>query len=66
MAVAAAVVAAVFAVLWLGMTLTAEPESLLIAVIKIVVPRAAKLSRKKVAVATPRTTPDPKGKWKSL
>lgn len=36
LAVTAAVVAAVFAVLWLGMTLTAEPESLLIAVVKIV------------------------------
>lgn len=36
LAVTAAVVSSVFAVLWLGMTLTAEPESLLIAVIKIV------------------------------
>jgi hypothetical protein len=36
LAVTAAVVAPVFAVLWLGMTLTAEPESLLIAVVKIV------------------------------
>lgn len=36
LAVTAAVVAPVFAVLWLGMTLTAEPESLLIAVAKIV------------------------------
>jgi len=36
LAVAAAVAAAVFAVLWLGMTLTAEPESLLVAVVKIV------------------------------
>lgn len=36
LAVTAALVAAVFAVLWLGMTLTAEPESLLVAVVKIV------------------------------
>lgn len=36
LAVTAAVIAPVFAVLWLGMTLTAEPESLLIAVVKIV------------------------------
>jgi hypothetical protein len=36
LAVTAAIVAPVFAVLWLGMTLTAEPESLLIAVVKIV------------------------------
>lgn len=36
LAIAAAVAAAVFAVLWLGMTLTAEPERLLVAVVKIV------------------------------
>jgi len=36
LAVTAALIAAVFAVLWLGMTLTAEPESLLVAVVKIV------------------------------
>jgi len=35
LAVTAAIVAPAFAVLWLGMTLTAEPESLLIAVVKI-------------------------------
>jgi hypothetical protein len=35
LAVTAAIIAPVFAVLWLGMTLTAEPESLLVAVAKI-------------------------------